>query len=347
MANRLTRTDASSGLRCSFCGRAPEEGVLVTAPEVAICADLRGAAAPTCSKPTTATKRTTRLPPTTQAPRPCVRRLLGEADVAGLLSVDDTLEAMKTALPRFSAGEVVQPVRTRRRGRRPRLSRGHAGADPRPPALGAKLVSVFPGNADLGLPTHTATVVLLIPRTGRLTSVMDGRLITELRTAAVSALSPPCSRARRPRCSPSSERASRRAVTSRRSSACGRSARCACGARRPSTAPTSWRPWGPGRRRRCWRLVRRKTRCAAPTSCVLATSSTEPVVESAWIADGAHVISVGACRPDQREMDPALVARAASTWTRARPPRPSRATSSSASPNTGSRPLTSSESSAT
>ena len=37
MANRLTRTDASSGLRCSFCGRAPEEGVLVTAPEVAIC----------------------------------------------------------------------------------------------------------------------------------------------------------------------------------------------------------------------------------------------------------------------------------------------------------------------
>ena len=38
---------------------------------------------------------------------------------------------------------------------------------------------------------------------------------------------------------------------------------------------------------------------------VLATASREPVVESEWIADGAHVCAVGACRPDQREMDTA------------------------------------------
>jgi alanine dehydrogenase len=43
---------------------------------------------------------------------------------------------------------------------------------------------------------------------------------------------------------------------------------------------------------------------------VLATSSPTPVLQNAWVADGAHVMSVGACRPDQREMDPALVARA-------------------------------------
>jgi alanine dehydrogenase len=43
---------------------------------------------------------------------------------------------------------------------------------------------------------------------------------------------------------------------------------------------------------------------------VLATSSAVPVVENAWVAPGAHVVSVGACRPNQREMDPALVARA-------------------------------------
>jgi ornithine cyclodeaminase len=42
---------------------------------------------------------------------------------------------------------------------------------------------------------------------------------------------------------------------------------------------------------------------------VLATSSSEPVVNSEWIKAGTHVISVGACRPDQREMDPALVQR--------------------------------------
>src|SRR4029453_8246110 len=42
---------------------------------------------------------------------------------------------------------------------------------------------------------------------------------------------------------------------------------------------------------------------------VLVTSSPTPVVESGWVKPGAHVISVGACRPNQREMDPALVAR--------------------------------------
>ncbi len=43
---------------------------------------------------------------------------------------------------------------------------------------------------------------------------------------------------------------------------------------------------------------------------VIATASKKPVVESEWVAPGAHVIFVGACRPDQREMAPALVKRA-------------------------------------
>jgi ornithine cyclodeaminase len=43
---------------------------------------------------------------------------------------------------------------------------------------------------------------------------------------------------------------------------------------------------------------------------VLATSSRTPVVRRDWIADGAHICAVGACRPDQREMEGALVARA-------------------------------------
>jgi ornithine cyclodeaminase len=43
---------------------------------------------------------------------------------------------------------------------------------------------------------------------------------------------------------------------------------------------------------------------------VLVTSSPAPVIESGWVKPGTHVISVGACRPTQREMDPELVARA-------------------------------------
>jgi ornithine cyclodeaminase len=40
---------------------------------------------------------------------------------------------------------------------------------------------------------------------------------------------------------------------------------------------------------------------------VLVTSSPTPVIEDSWIAPGAHVVSVGACRPEQREMSPRLV----------------------------------------
>ena len=40
---------------------------------------------------------------------------------------------------------------------------------------------------------------------------------------------------------------------------------------------------------------------------VVATAAREPVLKSDWVADGAHIAAVGACRPDQREMDTALV----------------------------------------
>jgi ornithine cyclodeaminase/alanine dehydrogenase-like protein (mu-crystallin family) len=43
---------------------------------------------------------------------------------------------------------------------------------------------------------------------------------------------------------------------------------------------------------------------------LVATSSVTPAIEDAWVAPGAHVIAIGACRPSQQEIDPALVARA-------------------------------------
>jgi ornithine cyclodeaminase/alanine dehydrogenase-like protein (mu-crystallin family) len=44
---------------------------------------------------------------------------------------------------------------------------------------------------------------------------------------------------------------------------------------------------------------------------LLATSSIKPAIVSEWVDAGAHVIAIGACRPSQREIDPQLVARAA------------------------------------
>jgi ornithine cyclodeaminase/alanine dehydrogenase-like protein (mu-crystallin family) len=54
--------------------------------------------------------------------------------------------------------------------------------------MGVKTVTFYPGNADLGLHTHMAVIELLRRSTGEPLAVMDGRLITEMRTAAVSAV---------------------------------------------------------------------------------------------------------------------------------------------------------------
>src|SRR5207302_3838005 len=66
-------------------------------------------------------------------------------------------------------------------------------------SMGLKLCSFYPGNAGTGRPTHMAMILLFRADTGEPLAVMDGRLITEMRTAAVSAaatrcLAPPGSR---------------------------------------------------------------------------------------------------------------------------------------------------------
>ena len=99
----------------------------------------------------------------------------------------DLIEAMEAALASFSAGAVKQPVRTVIEA-----PGGFFGTMPAylgsTPAMGAKLVTVFHDNPRHGLPTHLATILLLDPATGNLLAILDGRFITEARTAAVSAV---------------------------------------------------------------------------------------------------------------------------------------------------------------
>src|SRR5262245_52491369 len=111
---------------------------------------------------------------------------LSESDVAKHLRYEDLIPAMEKALTAFSAGRVIQPVRnmlTIEEGKR-FLGVMPAVTDQ---AMGAKLVSFYPKNAGSPVPTHTAMIMLFEPQTGQPLAFMDGRLITEMRTAAVSA----------------------------------------------------------------------------------------------------------------------------------------------------------------
>ncbi|PYR61624.1 MAG: ornithine cyclodeaminase [Acidobacteria bacterium] len=246
-------------------------------------------------------------------------RLLTEADVKSVLTMDDLIDTMASALKRFSTGRVVQPVRTVIP-----VSGDHAffGTMPAlahdPASLGAKLVTVFGGNAARGLHTHLATIVLLDPETGALVALLDGRYITESRTAAVSAVS--------------SRLLARKNAASLAIIGSGVQARSHLEALSRVHQFRSITVWSPTKAHRDQFVaeargqtgVRLKSDSSlTPTPVdhpgeavvgadviVLATSSPSPVVENGWVKPGAHVISVGACRPTQREMDPALTTRA-------------------------------------
>jgi ornithine cyclodeaminase len=241
--------------------------------------------------------------------------LLSEQDVRTVLSMDDLIPAMEEALTRFSNGGVQQPVRTVLPvGRAPGRVEGFFGVMPActadPPALGAKLVTVFAGNTALGLPTHFATIVLLDPETGALLAVMDGRYITEARTAAVSAASAKHL---------ATDEAGVLAIVGS-----GVQARSHLEALARVRRLADVRVWSPSRERREHFVVEMQPHLEAPLRAAasvddavdgadliaLVTSSRQPVLRSGQVADGAHICAVGACRPDQREMDTALVARA-------------------------------------
>jgi alanine dehydrogenase len=237
-------------------------------------------------------------------------RLLNEQQVHSLLPMPDLIAAMESALAKFSAREVLQPVRSVLTVGPTKAYYGLMPAYiPSPGAMGAKLVTVFGENHTRNLPSHLATILLLDPETGALQAVMDGRYITEARTAAVSAVST------RFLAKPD---ASRLAIIGS-----GVQARSHLEAYQLVRQLKEVRIWSPKPRSREQfvedmsghvpvPIVAADTAEAAVSGAdliVLVTSSPTPVIEDAWVSKGAHVVCVGACRPNQQEMPPALVAR--------------------------------------
>src|SRR6266508_1159035 len=108
--------------------------------------------------------------------------VLSEAEVAALLDVDELLDALADAFRGLSAGRASVPPRIAARA-----ELGLLGAMPvylPGVALGAKLVTVFPGNHQRELPSHQGLIVIFDEEDGTPVAVMDGRHITAVRTGA-------------------------------------------------------------------------------------------------------------------------------------------------------------------
>jgi ornithine cyclodeaminase/alanine dehydrogenase-like protein (mu-crystallin family) len=222
---------------------------------------------------------------------------LNEEQVRKHLRMAELIPAMEKALIDFSAGKVTQPVRSVIKVDATAPT-GFLGLMPAltPDGLGLKAVTFYPSNAERGIPTHMATIFLVDPETGTPLVIMDGRLITEMRTAAVSSaatklLAPPDAK-----------------VLAILGS--GVQARSHVEALQLVRKFEEIRVWSPTREH-AQRFAKEIGATAMSGEdavrgadvIVTVTNSKTPVLKGSWLKPGCHVNAIGACRPDWRELD--------------------------------------------
>lgn len=207
---------------------------------------------------------------------------------------------MESTLAAFSRGKVLQPVRQMLtiEERKRYLGIMPAVAED---VMGAKLLSFYPGNAGTGVSTHLAMILLFRTDTGEPLAVIDGRLVTEMRTAAVSAavtkyLAPSDARVLALLGSGVQARAHLQALSHVRHFEEVRVwSRTAAHVERFAEQHGA-------------RAMAIEAAVRGADVVVTATDAIEPILEGGWLKLGAHVNAVGAPRPDWRELDDCAMA---------------------------------------
>lgn len=192
------------------------------------------------------------------------------------------------------------------------LMPGQLGVNPagrQQPALGAKVITVFPGNDATPFDSHLGAILLFDAEMGRLLAIIDASSVTAIRTAAVSGV------ATKLLANPGAGDlailgAGVQAMTHLEAMTCVRKIRRV-------------RVWS-RTTARCQQFADRAQRkfriavevCASAEAAVkhadiicTVTASREPVLKGEWIDDGAHVNAVGAALPTARELDTAAIGR--------------------------------------
>jgi thiomorpholine-carboxylate dehydrogenase len=222
--------------------------------------------------------------------------MLTEEEVRAVLSYEELIPAIRQALVDFSAGRVRQPLRNII------PVPEHSGWFGVMPAvygtvMGAKMVAFYPGNADLHKHTHMAMIQLFRADTGEPLVTMDGRLITEMRTAAVSAVAVDHL---------ASAKAKVLAILGS-----GVQARSHVRALRGIRTFTDVRVWSRTPKHaeefasEIGARVMSAEQAVSGADVVLAlTSSPEPIVQGRWLSPHAMVCAIGAATPQRRELDP-------------------------------------------
>jgi ornithine cyclodeaminase/alanine dehydrogenase-like protein (mu-crystallin family) len=241
--------------------------------------------------------------------------VLSAGDVERLLPMRECIQVMRDALSSLARGEALVPLRMVMRmpdasgflGVMP----GYIAPDGTPDGvLGMKAVSVFPGNAKRGIDTHQGAVLLFEADTGRLSALMDGATITAIRTAAVSGVA--------------TDELARKDAAELAVLGAGVQARTHLEAMAAVRRLRRVRVWSRNAERARSLVDEQRSRYqfsleASPTAeaavrgadiIATVTASAEPILQRAWLNEGAHVNAVGSSIPTTREIDTATMAAA-------------------------------------
>jgi ornithine cyclodeaminase/alanine dehydrogenase-like protein (mu-crystallin family) len=221
--------------------------------------------------------------------------MLTEEQVRALLFYKDLIPAIRQALMDFSAGRVEQPVR------KIIPVEAYGGWFAVMPAvygavMGAKMVTFYPGNAAKQKHTHMAMIQLFRADTGEPLATIDGRLITEMRTAAVSAV------AIDHLASPGAK-----VLAILGSGVQARSHFRALAGIRSFSEVRVWSRSQEHAQRFAGEIGARVTtaeKAVSGADVVLAlTSSPQPILKGEWLSRHAMVCAIGAATPERRELD--------------------------------------------
>src|SRR5687768_3371950 len=204
--------------------------------------------------------------------------------------MESCVEAMEEVLTSLARGELFQPLRF---VGRPPSAKGLMGLMPAArtgenPAYSLKEIVVTPGNPARGLDAHQGAVLLHDGETGELRALLSASAITEIRTAAVSAVA-----------TRALARQDSRVVAILGGGVQARSHDEAMRAVLPEAEIRTWARRDGGTPEDVLR--------EADVVCTC-TSAREPILRRDWLAPGAHVNAVGSSVPSARELDDETVA---------------------------------------
>ena len=242
--------------------------------------------------------------------------LVSHREVAGLLPMRECIDTMTDAFCALAIGEARLPLRQviSLPGSRNLLALmpGQLGVNSPErtrAAVGAKVITVFPGNDATPLDSHLGVVLLFEAEMGRLLAIIDASSVTAIRTAAVSGVATKLL---------SNPDAGDLAILG-----AGVQAMTHLEAMRVVRTLRRVRVWSRTPERRLQFAEKARQRFGVTVevtesaeACVrgadlicTVTASREPVLHGTWIAQGAHINAVGAALPTARELDSAAVAR--------------------------------------